>query len=579
MLVKALCTMAVRCILRNSVNYVTLFVAVFIGDLVHGDCGGFDFENGVEALSTWKKTGQAFDNQPIYRDNPGIRDQGIKTNVQGEWWIATFANRTNATLLGDYPIGTLTSPSFRIKGSNINFLLGGGCDAGKIRVELLVNGKVQRTAFPDNCRDRMRRKFWNVAQFNSNIGQIRLVDASRKAHVNFDDLKGDFSCTDVGKTFSDLHDDNYDEPLDPVNPVSSDTKSQDNAVIGTEDDYNTMQMKPTQKLHDGSIKIGKGRPLYKGLLGAARAKNIFEAKTPSKPPPLRPVAASKPFMAPTAKLAHKQSFRDSDNKSALPRDDELRNLTCKNFIVEIKTGLPWDNDFLFPSNANYQATRRATELKVLRAFDENKDFRGAFFDKFSSSEEPSGVKAYFLLRFRANGKFIGKLLDNLGPGNVSAAGCYPDTPITQCSSSCPSTCAPACLYSCCQPSVSAPAAPQPVYQPAPVHLPPPLPPPPPPPPPPQPVAVMAPSPQVYQPPQRQWNVQITGQATIPPPRALSPQYPMSQPLSWPGSQCSSRCSPTCAPICSPICCQFYNSERNEEIKKTLKKEAVQEEKH
>ena len=41
---------------------------------------------------------------------------------------------------------------------------------------------------------------------------------------------------------------------------------------------------------------------------------------------------------------------------------------------------------------------------------------------YSSSEEPSGVKAYFLLRFRANGKFIGKLLDGLGPGNVSAAG-------------------------------------------------------------------------------------------------------------------------------------------------------------
>ena len=114
--------------------------------------------------------------------------------MQGEWWIATFANKSNPLLMGDYPIGTLTSPSFRIKGSNINFLLGGGCDAGKIRVELLVNGKVQRIAFPDNCRDRMRRKFWNVAQFNDKIGQIRLVDASREAHINFDDLKGDFSC-------------------------------------------------------------------------------------------------------------------------------------------------------------------------------------------------------------------------------------------------------------------------------------------------------------------------------------------------------------------------------------------------
>ena len=51
------------------------------------------------------------------------------------------------------------------------------------------------TGYPDNCRDHMRRKFRNVAQLNNKIGQIRLVDASREAHVNVDDLKGDFSCS------------------------------------------------------------------------------------------------------------------------------------------------------------------------------------------------------------------------------------------------------------------------------------------------------------------------------------------------------------------------------------------------
>ena len=57
--------------------------------------------------------------------------------VQGEWWIATFENKSNPLRVGDYPIGTLTSPSFRIKGSNIDFQLGVGCNAGKIRVEPL----------------------------------------------------------------------------------------------------------------------------------------------------------------------------------------------------------------------------------------------------------------------------------------------------------------------------------------------------------------------------------------------------------------------------------------------------------
>ena len=41
---------------------------------------------------------------------------------------------------------------------------------------------------------------------------------------------------------------------------------------------------------------------------------------------------------------------------------------------------------------------------------------------FSSAEEPGGVKAYFILRFRAVGKFLRKLIDQLGQGNVPAAG-------------------------------------------------------------------------------------------------------------------------------------------------------------
>ena len=52
---------------------------------------------------------------------------------------------------------------------------------------------------------------------------------------------------------------------------------------------------------------------------------------------------------------------------------------------------------------------------------DNKELKNPDFF-FSSSEEPGEVKAYFLLRFRAKGKFLGKLLDKLGEGNVSAAG-------------------------------------------------------------------------------------------------------------------------------------------------------------
>ena len=98
-------------------------------------------------------------------------------------------------MAGDYPVGTLTSPKFRIIGPKMSFLLGGGCDVGQIRVELLVNGQVVREAFADECREHMRRREWDLRQFKNQFGQIRLVDASRKGHINFDDLWGDFTCS------------------------------------------------------------------------------------------------------------------------------------------------------------------------------------------------------------------------------------------------------------------------------------------------------------------------------------------------------------------------------------------------
>ena len=123
-----------------------------------------DFSNGSAALSNWSRTGRAFD------------------RVDG-----TFKTE-------DYPVGTLISPKFRIMGPKLSFLLGGGCDFGKIRVELLVNDQIVRKAFADECRENLRRREWDVRQFKNQFGQIRLVDASRKGHINFDDLWGDFTC-------------------------------------------------------------------------------------------------------------------------------------------------------------------------------------------------------------------------------------------------------------------------------------------------------------------------------------------------------------------------------------------------
>ena len=48
-----------------------------------------------------------------------------------------------------------------------------------------MNGQVVRKAFADECRDKMRRREWDVRQFKNRITQIRLVDASRQGHTNY----------------------------------------------------------------------------------------------------------------------------------------------------------------------------------------------------------------------------------------------------------------------------------------------------------------------------------------------------------------------------------------------------------
>lgn len=61
---------------------------------------------------------------------------------------------------------------------------------------------------------------------------------------------------------------------------------------------------------------------------------------------------------------HRDLFNGRTLKAALNPMIMLYFTTGKSFLVEIKTGKPWDNDFLFSSNENYQSTRREIEVKV-----------------------------------------------------------------------------------------------------------------------------------------------------------------------------------------------------------------------
>ena len=104
----------------------------------------FDFESGLDG---WVKTGIAFENQPTFGDNPTARNRGQPAQQQGDWWIGGFEDRPSKSApagktQGDGPQGTLISPTFKITGPTISFLIGGGCDVNTVRVELIVGIKV-----------------------------------------------------------------------------------------------------------------------------------------------------------------------------------------------------------------------------------------------------------------------------------------------------------------------------------------------------------------------------------------------------------------------------------------------------
>ena len=176
----------------------------------------WDFEAG--SLAGWGRTGNAFDYQPTFGDNsylrsvnpdPGyaVREVSAHSNVKGNYYVGTYEKRPGSPVdysipdpkygqgsyAGDGPVGTLTSEVFIIYGTEIQFLIGGGCDIYTEYVELLVDGfsVAKQTG---KCRERMESASFNVSQFQNRAAQIRIVDAATSSwgHINVDEFMFDW---------------------------------------------------------------------------------------------------------------------------------------------------------------------------------------------------------------------------------------------------------------------------------------------------------------------------------------------------------------------------------------------------
>src|SRR5262249_47253460 len=89
---------------------------------------------------------------------------------------------------------TLTSPAFKVQRGYINFLIGGGKHPGKGCINLLVGGKIVRTATGPNDKpggsERLDWHSWDVAEFEGKDAAIEIVDQATGGwgHINVDHI-------------------------------------------------------------------------------------------------------------------------------------------------------------------------------------------------------------------------------------------------------------------------------------------------------------------------------------------------------------------------------------------------------
>ncbi len=141
-----------------------------------------DFEG--DTFGDWKTTGEAFGSGPAHGTLPnqmpvtGYLGRGLANSYHG----------------GDGTTGTLTSPPFTVERRTINFLIGGGKYPGKTCMNLLLDGKVVRTATGPNDRpggsERLDWQSWDVSELQGKRVVLEIVDRATGGwgHVTVDHI-------------------------------------------------------------------------------------------------------------------------------------------------------------------------------------------------------------------------------------------------------------------------------------------------------------------------------------------------------------------------------------------------------
>jgi len=167
--------------MKLAILYAVLFLAAQTAraadDILIADFEGANY-------GSWTVEGTAFGGAPAHGTLPG------QMNVEG------FAGKglANSFNGGDAATGKLTSPEFKIERPNLSFLIGGGGYEKTTCMNLLVDGKIVRTATGPNTQpggsESLAPMAWDVSEFSGKTAKIEIVDAATGGwgHINVDQI-------------------------------------------------------------------------------------------------------------------------------------------------------------------------------------------------------------------------------------------------------------------------------------------------------------------------------------------------------------------------------------------------------
>lgn len=141
-----------------------------------------DFEG--DTYGDWNTTGTAFGTGPA------------KGTLSNQMHVSGFVGKglVNSYRGGDGPVGTLTSPEFKVERKYISFLIGGGGYPQKTCLNLLIDGKPAQTATGPNREpggsEQLEIAFWDVSDFKGKSARLEIVDAATGGwgHINVDQI-------------------------------------------------------------------------------------------------------------------------------------------------------------------------------------------------------------------------------------------------------------------------------------------------------------------------------------------------------------------------------------------------------